>query len=48
VLAPTCAQGALVGGPSSDDSYIDNRQDYVRNEVALDYNAGERLGAGTG
>jgi pimeloyl-CoA synthetase len=34
-----------VGGPSSDDSYVDNRQDYVRNEVALDYNAGERLGA---
>jgi hypothetical protein len=34
-----------VGGPSSDDSFVDNRQDYVRNEVALDYNAGERLGA---
>jgi hypothetical protein len=34
------SQGALVGGPSSDDGYIDSRPDYVRNEVALDYNAG--------
>ena len=31
--------GALVGGPSADDSYIDDRTDYVRNEVAMDYNA---------
>lgn len=32
--------GALVGGPGQpDDSYVDNRQDYVANEVALDYNA---------
>ncbi|WP_309110758.1 glycoside hydrolase family 9 protein [Saccharothrix sp.] len=32
--------GALVGGPSTnDDKYTDNRQDYVANEVALDYNA---------
>ncbi len=31
--------GALVGGPSSDDSYIDDRTDYIRNEVSMDYNA---------
>ena len=32
--------GALVGGPSSGDSYSDDRGDYVSNEVATDYNAG--------
>lgn len=32
--------GALVGGPALDDSYSDNRQDFIQNEVALDYNAG--------
>uniref|UniRef100_A0A7R9VEF4 Endoglucanase n=1 Tax=Pseudictyota dubia TaxID=2749911 RepID=A0A7R9VEF4_9STRA len=33
--------GALVGGPkSADDSYVDDRTDYVMNEVACDYNAG--------
>ncbi|WP_062217703.1 glycoside hydrolase family 9 protein [Streptomyces sp. NBRC 109706] len=33
--------GALVGGPSApDDAYEDDRQDYVANEVATDYNAG--------
>jgi endoglucanase len=33
--------GALVGGPgSADDSYADSRQDFQRNEVATDYNAG--------
>ena len=33
--------GALVGGPSSpnDNAYQDNRNDYIANEVALDYNA---------
>lgn len=33
--------GALVGGPGSanDFDYVDDRTDYVRNEVALDYNA---------
>lgn len=31
--------GALVGGPGSDDSYTDDRSDYVKNEVATDYNA---------
>jgi hypothetical protein len=32
--------GALVGGPSQDGSYIDDRLDATRNEVADDYNAG--------
>ena len=34
--------GALVGGPASpnDYDYLDVRSDYIRNEVALDYNAG--------
>lgn len=33
--------GALVGGPGSpNDAYVDDRSDYVANEVATDYNAG--------
>ena len=34
--------GALVGGPSSpsDNAYIDDRSDFIANEVALDFNAG--------
>jgi endoglucanase len=33
--------GALVGGPGSpNDAYVDDRQDFVANEVATDYNAG--------
>ncbi|MCR9252474.1 MAG: glycoside hydrolase family 9 protein [bacterium] len=32
--------GALVGGPlSPDDSYLDDRGDFIMNEVACDYNA---------
>jgi endoglucanase len=31
--------GALVGGPGRDDAYEDNRDDFVMNEVANDYNA---------
>eukprot|EP00193_Tetraselmis_chui_P016449 CAMPEP_0177779754 /NCGR_PEP_ID=MMETSP0491_2-20121128/16794_1 /TAXON_ID=63592 /ORGANISM="Tetraselmis chuii, Strain PLY429" /LENGTH=833 /DNA_ID=CAMNT_0019299391 /DNA_START=115 /DNA_END=2617 /DNA_ORIENTATION=- len=33
--------GALVGGPTNQDdsSYVDDRSDYVANEVATDYNA---------
>jgi hypothetical protein len=31
--------GALVGGPNSSDVYVDDRTDYVKNEVAMDYNA---------
>ena len=34
--------GALVGGPASTDDFdwVDDRRDYIRNEVATDYNAG--------
>jgi len=32
--------GALVGGPDGQDNYVDDRNDYVKNEVATDYNAG--------
>ncbi|TYK65145.1 glycoside hydrolase family 9 protein [Colwellia echini] len=32
--------GALVGGPGSGDAYEDDRDDYIANEVATDYNAG--------
>ena len=32
--------GGLVGGPDKSGSYADDRWDYVRNEVSLDYNAG--------
>ena len=33
--------GALVGGPGSpNDQYVDDRGDYIANEVACDYNAG--------
>ncbi|HAA19845.1 MAG TPA: hypothetical protein DCP28_14180, partial [Cytophagales bacterium] len=33
--------GALVGGPSApDDNYVDDRGDFIANEVACDYNAG--------
>nr|AGP76425.1 endo-beta-1,4-glucanase 2 [Pericapritermes sp. PpEG2] len=32
--------GALVGGPDENDNYVDDRSDYVDNEVATDYNAG--------
>ena len=32
--------GALIAGPSRDDSYTDDRGDFVSNEVATDYNAG--------
>jgi endoglucanase len=31
--------GALVGGPGSNDDYVDSVGDFQRNEVALDYNA---------
>eukprot|EP00095_Tigriopus_kingsejongensis_P011273 maker-scaffold14_size734282-snap-gene-0.11 protein:Tk11273 transcript:maker-scaffold14_size734282-snap-gene-0.11-mRNA-1 annotation:"NwEG" len=33
--------GALVGGPKDlSDTYVDDRTDYITNEVTLDYNAG--------
>ncbi|CAG5117186.1 unnamed protein product [Candidula unifasciata] len=37
---PHVLTGAVVGGPDSNDNYKDDRNDYVQNEVALDYNAG--------
>ena len=36
---PHMITGDLVGGPGQDDSYVDVRGDYVKNEVTLDYNA---------
>ena len=32
--------GALAGGPGIQDDYIDERSNYEKNEVAIDYNAG--------
>jgi hypothetical protein len=37
---PQVLHGALVGGPDLQDRYVDNREDYVANEVTIDYNAG--------
>ncbi|XP_028403983.1 uncharacterized protein LOC114526577 isoform X2 [Dendronephthya gigantea] len=37
---PQVLNGALVGGPDNDDSYQDRRDDFIKNEVACDYNAG--------
>lgn len=37
---PHALYGALVGGPGSSDDYVDSRNDYTKNEVATDYNAG--------
>ena len=38
--SPHQLNGALVGGPGRNDDYEDRRGDYVKNEVACDYNAG--------
>eukprot|EP00803_Ostreobium_quekettii_P008141 evm.model.scf_818.6 EVM.evm.TU.scf_818.6 scf_818:24592-31196(+) len=37
---PQTLYGALVGGPDLDGVYNDTRDNYVQNEVSLDYNAG--------
>ena len=37
---PQVLYGALVGGPDQNDGYTDHRGDYIKNEVACDYNAG--------
>ena len=37
---PHVLTGALVGGPGQWDDYVDDRNDYVKNEVATDYNSG--------
>ena len=39
--------GALVGGPKQDGTYVDDQNDYVCNEVALDYSVG-LVGASAG
>ncbi|XP_053378966.1 endoglucanase E-4-like [Mercenaria mercenaria] len=37
---PNVLLGGLVGGPDQGDNYNDDRNDFVSNEVACDYNAG--------
>jgi endoglucanase len=37
---PQVLHGALVGGPDINDNHVDDRADYVSNEVTIDYNAG--------
>ena len=37
---PQILYGALVSGPDENDYYEDKREEYVYNEVTLDYNAG--------
>ena len=37
---PQLLLGALVSGPDENDHYMDKREEYVYNEVTLDYNAG--------
>ncbi|KAL3861575.1 hypothetical protein ACJMK2_007601 [Sinanodonta woodiana] len=41
---PHVLYGALVGGPDQNDVYVDDRKDYVKNEVACDYNAAFQSG----
>lgn len=41
---PNELTGALCGGPLEDGSWVDDREDYVGNEVALDYNAALLIG----
>ncbi|CAF0791123.1 unnamed protein product [Adineta ricciae] len=37
---PQLLIGALVGGPDENDNYEDRRDDFIKNEVTTDYNAG--------
>ena len=37
---PQLLYGALVSGPDENDFYMDKREEYIYNEVTLDYNAG--------
>ncbi len=39
--SPNVLRGALIGGPDNLDNFNNMRSDYIQNEVALDYNAGE-------
>jgi endoglucanase len=36
--------GAMVGGPNAKDEWVDDRKDYQRNEVAVDFNGALLLG----
>nr|BAU45388.1 endo-1,4-beta-glucanase [Bellamya sp. UM-2014] len=38
--SPQLLVGAIVGGPDAQDNYVDDRKDYVLNDVATDYNSG--------
>ncbi|CAL1546350.1 unnamed protein product [Lymnaea stagnalis] len=38
--SPQTLVGAIVGGPEASDYYFDDREDYILNEVATDYNSG--------
>ncbi len=40
VMSRHTLYGALVGGPTEKNEYVDDRGNYVNNEVATDYNAG--------
>jgi hypothetical protein len=42
---PNVLPGALVGGPNFFDEFKDNHLDYVKSEVAVDYNAALIAGA---
>ncbi|XP_071510732.1 uncharacterized protein [Diadema antillarum] len=37
---PQVLYGALVGGPDVNDNFVNDRTDFIQNEVACDYNAG--------
>ena len=37
---PNELDGALVGGPDEYDVWVDDRSDYIHNDVSIDYNAG--------
>lgn len=37
---PQILYGALVSGPDENDHYEDTREEFLYNEVTLDYNAG--------
>lgn len=37
---PHVLYGALVGGPDGADAYNDQRNNFIQNEVAVDYNGG--------
>ena len=40
IMRALVKEGALVGGPNANDAYDDNRNNFIQNEVATDYNGG--------